>query len=379
MKVGVVFGSRNVEHDVSITSAYWVIKALEKAWNYEIYPIYISQVWKWIYNKDLSDINNFKNIAKFDDYTFEIDMSTRGKFAFSQWKKWLFWKKQRHELDVIFPVLHWLTWEDGTLQWLCELLEVPYASPSVLGSAVWMNKTLMKQVFASYNFPQTKHLVYTKNNLNKEEILETLKTPIFVKPANLGSSIWVSKVSNEKDLEEAIELAFYYDNEIIVEEGVNNLKELNCSVREEAGEIVTTFVEEPVTAWEFLDFEEKYTSTDGGTMQWVKAKVKIPAEIPDVRAEEIRAMTKKIYEVLKINGWAPRIDYLYDSKADKFYVNEINTIPWALQMHLWDKSGVKPAILVTSLIETAIAKAKERELNIDFKSNIIDHTIAFQK
>lgn len=125
-------------------------------------------------------------------------MSSRGKFTFSQSKKGFFAKKERYELDVIFPVLHGLNGEDWTIQGLCELLEVPYASPSLLWSAIWMNKTLMKQVFASYWFPQTKHLVYNKSNINKEEILKTLQTPIFVKPANLGSSIWVSKVSNEK-------------------------------------------------------------------------------------------------------------------------------------------------------------------------------------
>jgi len=379
MNIWVIFGSRTAEHDVSITSAYGIMKGLRKAWIYEVFPIYITQSWKWIYNPNFEDINNFKDLDALEGLNMTIDFSKSGKLCIHQKWKWLLAKDTHLEIDVVIPVLHGLNWEDGTVQWVLDLLQVPYASPSVIGSAVGMNKTIMKNVFAYHNLPMSKYLVFENDDSDLDKIESELRYPLFVKPANLGSSIWVSKVDNRDELINGIELAYHYDREIMVEEWVTNLMELNCSAMEKDWEVISSLVEQPVTSGAFLNFEEKYTSSDWATMQWVKDKVKIPAPITDDLTIKIQNMAKKAYSVLKCNGWAPRIDFLYDTQADQLYINEINTIPGALQVYLWEKSWLSVPNFLWALIDTAIVKNKQKKLNIDFKSNIIDYTIGFQK
>jgi len=379
MNIWVVFGSRTVEHDVSITSAYWIMKWLRKTWKYKVFPIYITQSWKWIYNPDFEDINNFKNLEKINSWNLSINFSKPGKLYITQEKKWILNKNIELEIDVVMPILHWFNWEDWTIQWLLDLLQVPYTSPSVIGASTWMNKTIMKNVFSSHWLPMTRYLVFNSWKIDIIEIEKKLSYPLFVKPTNLWSSIWVSKVNNSEELKNAAELAYYYDNEIMIEEAVDNLIELNCSVMEKDWKIITSLVEQPVSSWEFLDFEEKYTSSEWATMQWIKDKVKIPAQIPETLTTDVQEMTKKAYKILKCNWWAPRVDFLYDSKNWELYINEINSIPWALQIYLWVKSRISVTTFLSALINTAILKNKEKKLNIDFKSNIIDYTIGFQK
>ncbi len=379
MNIGVVFGSRSVEHDVSITSAYGVMKWLEKMGTHTVFPIYITRQGKWIYDKKFIEINTFANYndENYKDTSFEIDFSVSKKLCFTQKKKWLFVKVEREELDFIFPILHGMNGEDGSIQGIFDILQVPYMGPSVLGSALGMNKIVMKNLFKSLGLPITEYLVFNKDNFDVNKV-ETLGFPVIVKPANLGSSIGISKIDKKEELQDAVELAFHYDQNIIVEVCVQNLTELNCAVSEKNGEVITSLVEQPVATSEFLSFEEKYVSNEWGTMQGVKNRVKIPAEISDELTKQIQEYSKIIYSEFFCHGGAPRIDYLYDSKNQKLYVNEINTIPWALQMHLWVKTMPIPDFL-SNLIEVGFAKAKDKEINIDFQSNIIGHTINFTK
>lgn len=380
MKIGVIFGSRSVEHDVSITSAYAIMKWLEKMGTHEIFPLYITRTGKWIYDKKFIDINTFKDYKDEDykDTHLKIDFSSSKKLSFEQEKNWIFGKKEKIELDFIFPILHGMNGEDGSIQWLLDILQVPYMWPSVLGSAVGMNKIIMKNVFKSLWLPITDYMVFDKKNYDEEKVINSFSFPLMVKPANLGSSIWITKVDKKEDLADAVELAFYYDKNIIIETCVQNLIELNCSVSEKNSEIITSLVEQPIASSDFLSFEEKYVSNDGGTMQGVKDRVKIPAPIDDHLTKQIQDYSKTIYKELFCYGGAPRIDYLYDKENKKLFVNEINTIPWALQMHLWVKS-MSVWDFLSNLIEVWIKTTKEKEINIDFQSNIIGHTINFSK
>ena len=378
MNIWVLFWSRSVEHDVSITSAFAIMKKLEKIQGYNIFPIYITKNGKWIYDQKLKDIRNFKDLEKLDiNNEFLIDFSKKDKLHIFQWNRWFFSKNEKIIIDVVFPVFHWLNWEDGTIQWLCEVLQVPYVSPSVIGCSSWMNKVIMKNLFKSLWLPIVKHSCYTTRNMNIEEILGNFEFPVFVKPANLWSSIWVSKASGKDELENAIEIAFHYDNEIIIEECVQNLIELNCSAMEKWNEVIASLVEQPVANASFLTFEEKYTSIEWATMQWAENKVKIPADISEKMTKVIQKMTKEIYESFKCEWWAPRVDYLYNKESEKIYVNEVNMIPWALQMHLWEKTWINGELFLETLIKTSIEKKEKRKVNIDFSSNIIDYTLTF--
>lgn len=381
MNIGVIFGSRSAEHDVSITSGYAIMSGLKKHTNHTIYPIYITRSGRWIYNPKFADINTFKDFKE-EDYKnthFQIDFSQSKKLSFTQSSWGIFGKKVSGEIDFVFPILHGMNGEDGTIQGIFDMLQVPYMGPSVQWSAVGMNKIVMKNVFESLQIPLVKYINFTQDTYDAKKVDSELNYPVIVKPANLGSSIGISKIESAQDLENAVEIAFHYDTYIMIEECVQNLMELNCSVSEVNGEIVTTVVEQPIGSTEFLSFEEKYVADDGGTMQGLKNRVKIPADIPEELATRIQKYCKTIYSNLFCKGWAPRIDFLYDSKSWKLYVNEINTIPWALQMHLWEKSGYPVGIFLQNLIDTGIEKSLERKVNIDFDSNIIGHTIAFTK
>jgi len=381
MNIGVVFGSRSAEHDVSITSAYAIMSGLRKQTDYNVFPIYITREWKWIYDDSFKEINAFTTFSEetYKYTNFHIDFSKSKKLCFTQNSGGIFGKKISEELDFIFPILHGMNGEDGTIQWIFDMLQVPYMGPSVQGSAVGMNKIVMKDVFKSLEIPLVSYLTFTQENYDSLGVESELWFPLIVKPANLWSSIGISKVESSDDLENAVEIAFHYDKNIMIEKCVQNLMELNCSVSEVKWEVVTTVVEQPIGSTEFLSFEEKYVADDGGTMQWLKNRVKIPADIPHELSERIQNYCKVIYSNLFCKWGAPRIDFLYDSVSWELYANEINTIPGALQIHLWEKSGYPVGVFLQNLIDTGIEKSLERKVNIDFESNIIGHTIAFTK
>ncbi|MFA5917814.1 MAG: D-alanine--D-alanine ligase family protein [Candidatus Gracilibacteria bacterium] len=378
--IGVFFGSKTAEHDVSITSAYVVMKWLKRMPEYEVYPIYITNKGKWIYNKDFNDI---KKIKDFDFASQELSLNmgeNDSKMHLEINKKGMFCKKEEIVLDACFHVLHGLAGEDGSIQGLCELLEVPYVGPGILGGATTLDKIITKDILKANNLPIVPYTHFSKGTGDVKKIEESLNYPMFVKPYNLGSSIGISKVKNTKELQDAIEVAEHFSNEIIIEEGVNNLIELNCAVCENNSHITTSLVEQPVANADFLSFEEKYIISDngGGTMTGNKKKVKIPAEIPDPITSEIQDMSKNIFKIFRLGG-APRIDFLYDEKNNHLYVNEINPIPGAMQIHLWEKSGFTQTEFLKNIIDSAFTQNERRKVNIDFKSNILDHTISFMK
>lgn len=381
MNIWVIFGSRSAEHDVSIASAYAVISGLKKQTKHNIFPIYITREWQWINDEKFMNINAFTDFSEenYKNTRFQIDFSRSKKLCFTQKKSGLFGKKISAEIDFIFPILHGMNGEDGTIQGIFDMLQVPYMGPSVQASAIGMNKIVMKDVFKSLWIPLVKYLVFTKENYDVKKVEQEIGYPLIVKPANLGSSIGISKVESVEDLENAIEIALHYDSYIMIEKCVQNLMELNCSVSEINWEIITTVVEQPIGSTEFLSFEEKYVSQEGGTMQGLKNRVKIPADISDDLATQIQDYCKIIYENLFCKWGAPRVDFLCNKESQELYINEINTIPGALQMHLWEKSGYPVGEFLQNLINTWIQKSLERKVNIDFSSNIIGHTIAFTK
>ncbi len=382
--IWVVFGSMTVEHDVSITSAYAVMIVLERMWH-DVVPIYIWQNGKRLVNSDFKDINNFKNLEKREGLQTNILPTKDNQLQLQIIKSGLINKKNNLTIDTIFPVLHGKNGEDGSVQWLCELMQVPYVWPSMISCGIWMDKDLMKAIFKEMWIPLVPYIVIPAEagiqslEFIKKQTREQIWFPCFVKPVNLGSSIWVNKVTKEESLVEAVEVAFHYDREIMIEKSVENLVELNCSVMEIDWQIVTSEVEQPVGSDAFLSFEEKYLS-DWWTMQWLKDKVNIPAKIPAELTKQIKDWTKEIYIRFKCKWWAPRIDWMYDEVEKKLFVNEINMIPWALQLHLWKASWYDPEVVIENLLKTSKKEFLDKQkCSIEFKSNIVDYTADFRK
>lgn len=326
IKLGVIYGGISTEHDVSIMSAKSVIENLDKE-KYDIHEIYINEYGKWMENDE--EIYN------------------------------LIWKLK--ELDVVFPVLHGLGGEDGTIQGMLEMLKVPYVGCGVLASSVGMDKVYTKILFEKAGIPQAPYIYIKKNedgyiiiNENFEEeqfkiekITEKLKYPMFVKPSNSGSSVGVKKATSDQELKMAIENAGQYDTKILVEQGIDG-KEVECAILD-GKDVVASTVGEIKSAEEFYSFDAKYNIPESKTV--------IPAEITEQQIEEIRKLAIKAFKAIDGKGLS-RVDFFIEKETNKIYINEINTMPGFTKISMYPKLfeavGVSYSELLDKLIENAI-------------------------
>lgn len=350
IKIGVIFGGQSTEHDVSIVSGSSVIKNLNKD-KYEIYPIYISKEGIWYnYIKPINEIKIFsigEEPQELEEITNEFE--TLRKF------------------DIIFPVLHGLYGEDGTMQGLFELLKIPYVGCKVLASSVCMDKVYAKIIFEKAKIKQAKCVIinatkdcekyiYIDEEFNHREesiekiceiVEEKLKYPVFIKPSNSGSSVGVNKATNIEELKKSIEIAKKYDKEILIEQGING-KEVECAVLG-VDEVKASCVGQVLSADEFYDYDSKYKNAESKTI--------IPADIKEETAEEIRKLAVKAFKAVKGSGLS-RVDFFVDKETDEIYLNEINTLPGftniSMYPKLWENSGLSYSELLDKLIEISL-------------------------
>lgn len=347
IKVGVIFGGQSTEHDVSVVSGSSVIKNLNKE-KYEIFPIYIAKDGDWYhYTKPVDEIEIFtigEEPVELEKIENEFDIL----------------KKQ----EIIFPVLHGLYGEDGTIQGLLELLKIPYVGCKVLASSVCMDKVYAKMIFDKAKIKQAKCVVinadkeneekyvYIDEELNQEEkeledickiVEEKLKYPVFIKPSNSGSSVGVNKAIDSKELKKYIKIARKYDREILIEQGING-KEVECAVLG-TDTVEASCVGQILSADEFYDFDSKYKNAE--------SKVIIPANIEKEISEEIRRTAIKAFKAVKGSGLS-RVDFFVDKETGEIYLNEINTLPGftniSMYPKLWENCGIKYADLLDKLI-----------------------------
>lgn len=388
-KVGVIFGGVTCEHDVSIVTGVQLIENINKK-KYEVIPIYIHTDGEWYIGNELLDMSIYKN---FEEKKAKLKkgfiMPNRPELFIESGG--IFSKNSTIKLDVVIPAMHGMNGEDGTLQGLLELSGIPYTSSGVLGASVGMDKILMKNVFEANDLPVLLYTYFLRGEWEKDsesvvsKIESKLKYPMFVKPANLGSSIGISKAKDKDGLIHAIEVAINYDERIIVENGVEDLKEVNCSALGRADNIRVSVCESPINWAEFLTFEDKYLG--GGKSTGVKqaAKVsapskgmssmdrRVPADITSEQTKEIQDYTRKAFKVLNSKGVA-RIDFIIDNSDGKVYINEINTIPGSFSFYLWNYKNELPySELIDELIKIAEEEHAEKlKNNYTYSSNIIE-------
>lgn len=376
--LGVVFGGVTCEHDVSIVTAIQLMQNIDKT-KYNIYPIYIHNDGEWYVDEKLLDINIYKN---FEEHIPDLKMGciVPNKSGIIMKNKGILNKENFINLDCVIPAMHGMNGEDGTIQGLLELANIPYTSSGVLGASVGMDKIIMKKVFEAHNIPVLPYTYFLRGewqaHKNKvlEEIEKNLEYPMFVKPSNLGSSIGISKAKDRKSLEEAIEVAISFDERIIVEKGLEDLKEINCSAIGRANDVITSVTEQPISWKDFLTFDEKYLSgnknTKGSKSGMASMSRKIPADISKEQSEEIKKLTVKAFKALNSKG-VVRIDFLIDNFDNKVYVNEINTIPGSFAFYLWEHSNISYSNLIDKLVEIAEKENEEKNKNnYTYKSNI---------
>ncbi len=362
IKVGVLFGGRSAEHEVSLVSATSIIKNLDPK-KYEVVPIGISKEGKWLSgDKVLSILKSQTAIPKQLASMVPADPTIKSLVSLN------INKTSATPLDVIFPVLHGTFGEDGTVQGLLELAGIPYVGAGVLGSAVGMDKIAQKMIFESNNIPTPKFTYFTASAWQKnkpllvKDILKQIGLPCFVKPANLGSSVGISKAHNEKGLIQAINLAVKYDRRIIVEQAVANPLEIECAVLGNDNPEASV-LGQIISSNEFYDYDAKYV--DG------KSQAVIPAPLPSKIAKEIQNYATAAFKALDLAGMA-RVDFLVQANPYRIYLNEVNTIPGftSISMYpkLWEASGLTYIKLLDKLINLAIERASAKiKLQTSFK------------
>jgi D-alanine-D-alanine ligase len=381
--VAVIFGGRSAEHDVSIVTAIAsIIKPLELTKKYRIEAVYIAKNGAWFWDDKLKDIKLFTSgeIERFTARTQPASVQFDGGMTLSK-ASGLAGRKQHKQIDIVFPSMHGTYGEDGALMGLLDMAGVPYVGCNMEAAVLAMNKVLAKQIASAHNIPVSKFLAFTARQLEQnpapatKQITRELKFPLFVKPAHLGSSIGISKVKNEDELRNGLEVAAKYDSDVIVEETVQNLVEVTLPVIGNA-EPVAAYLEQ---AEDFFDFETKYMSggkkmggqKTGGGKRGAQGYSNIPAQISDSLYRKAEDIGLQVYSALGCSGTA-RVDMLIDSKTSEVYFNEVNPLPGSLYAHNWAKRGVSNVELVTGLIELAEARFRERQsLSTVFTTNFL--------
>lgn len=384
IKVGVIFGGDSVEHEVSIISALQAMENINEE-KYEIVPIYISKDRHFYTGACLRDMETYKYFDNMKRYTKEVTLTRINDTVMLQKVKGIFGRNIT-DIDVAFPIVHGKGVEDGSLAGFLETLGLPVVGPNVLGAALGQDKVILKQVLDANNIKTPKYVWFYdyEYDMNKEEILnkiETLKYPVVVKPAGLGSTIGITVAHDREELKKSIDTALEYEVKILAEEMIPNLLELNCAVagNYEYGE--TSLIAEMKMKHELLTFEDKYLSNGKkGKMKGAKrsgsmsnSEFEIPAHIPEKMTKKIYELSKEVFKVLNLKGVC-RIDYLVNEKTGDIYVNEPNTIPGSLSFYLYKPKGKDYKTLTDELITIAIKDyKKEQRKTSSFKSNILSN------
>lgn len=371
LNIAVMFGGRSVEHEVSVITGHQVIENIDKS-KYDVTPIYVSKDGDWYTGEALLDMKNFKDVKGLLEKVKKVflpPVPSMNKLYFYPMKTSLFKKEPEFiNIDAIFPAFHGMHGEDGTIQGLFELSDIPYVGSGVTGSAVGMDKIIMKDIFKANDVPIVNYTWFLRKDYetNKDNIINSIETklkyPVFVKPANLGSSIGITKANDREGLTQAIEVAIRYDRKIIVEEGVENLIEINCSVMGLDNDVTASVCEQPVSWQDFLSFDDKYMRSNS-SKGMKGASRKIPAPIGDEKTKEVQELAKKAFNVLDCSGIS-RIDFLMNKETGEVYVNEINTMPGSIAFYLWEAQGIKFTELIDKLIKYAIDKHSEHNKNM---------------
>ena len=341
IRVGIIFGGRSGEHEVSLRSAESILKSINRS-KYDVVPIGITHEGRWLASKTALSLLPAKDaiqktLTSGEPVTLPAEPVSEGI------------------VDVIFPVLHGTYGEDGTIQGLLELANVPYVGAGVLGSAVGMDKDVMKRLLREAGLPIVDYWTVRKSEIDifVETRYNNLPYPVFVKPANLGSSVGITKVHGPGELRAALETAADYDRKMVVEQGVD-AREIELSVLGN-DDPIASLPGEIVPSREFYDYEAKYVDED--------SKLIIPAPLTSEQVNEAQHMAISAFKVLECSGMA-RVDLFLDRPTEKLYVNEINTLPGfttiSMYPKLWEASGIPYTELIDRLIQLAIERQAEK-------------------
>lgn len=378
--VAVFYGCRSVEHEVSIISAVQAMRAMDRE-KYDITPVYVTKEGEMYTGDCLFTIEEYRNLPELFKKCHKVHfLRENGSVVMKYEASGIFSKAKSVNIDVAFPIVHGTNCEDGTIQGLFEYLNLPYVGCDILASAVGMDKSVFKDVLKNAGLPVLDCVCFRAREYmaDKSAITEKIKDkigfPLIVKPVNLGSSVGITKVKTEPELDDAIMLALSFADKILVEHAVTEIREINCSVLGDADSCEASVCEEPFMNDDILSYEDKYlgNSKNGGQSKGMASLGrKIPADISQEKSEEIRSLACKIFKAIG-GGGLVRIDFILDTATDTVYANEINTIPGSLAFYLWEATGVPYKELCDRLIELAFRRQRNREnITYTIETNIL--------
>ncbi len=364
--IGVFFGGRSTEHEISVISASQAMAAIDRG-RYDVTPIYITKQGRWYTGDALLDVRNYRDPASLLKKCTEVYMRpVYGDYNIYPAKPSGFFGgggKPVGKLDVVIPVLHGSNGEDGIFEGVLETIGIPFAGCNTLSSANGMDKITMKMILQASGVPVVPYLWFTDKQWfgQREQLIGRIESelgyPVIVKPSNLGSSVGIGRAMNREQLIDRIDDAERYSSRIIVEHMVEQLQEINCSVLGNADEYQTSVLEEPIKSGEILSYEDKYMGGTKGAKGMQAAQKRIPAELPADVTERIQFLAGETFRVLGCHG-VSRVDVIVDRAVFYIYFNEINTIPGSLSFYLWEATGLTFAGLMDKLVQLAVQRSR---------------------
>lgn len=385
IKVGVIYGGETVEHEVSVISAMQAMNKLDQD-KYDIIPIYITKDREWYTGEMLKDIEVYQDLSLIKKYGKNVVLYYKNGSFILQKKS--FPKTVVTEVDIVFPIVHGTGVEDGGLQGYLQTVGIPFVGSDVYASVVGQDKVFMKDIWKNSKLPITNYewfydIDYKQDSDKVIEKVEKIKYPVIVKPATTGSSVGIAVCGNREELVEAIDDAIQYDKKILVEEVVQNLKEVNIAVMGNYEHQKVSEIEEVISANKFLTYADKYVGGGKGKLKGVKAPVKssskgmasanrkLPADLSEKIRKEVEQVAIEAFKALGSSGNS-RIDFLIDEDKNKVYINEINSIPGSLAFYLWEAKGVDFSSMLDEMINIGVKDYKKRVSKThSFDTNIL--------
>lgn len=352
LKIGVIFGGKSLEHEMSIITALQAMENIDTD-KYEIIPIYITKDLVWYSSGCLKYIDSFNNYNLIEKYATKVNLvNKKGRFILQTTG---LLKREYTELHLVIPMVHGAGTEDGAIQGYLEMVGIPYVSNNIYSSVICQDKVFSKQLLDHNELPTVKYVWFFDNEYNKnKEVLfkkiDKLEYPLIVKPATLGSSIGIRTVHNKEELDTIIKEVLKYDRKIVIEEKIEDVLEYNISMLKTNDKLYTSSIEEIETNLEYREYIDKYNLDNYLNGNIVRTN---PANIPEKMTEEIIDLAKKTINLLNNTGLST-IDFLYDKKRKKLYIDEINSIPTCFSHHLWEEANISYKELFTIMINDTI-------------------------
>ena len=378
LKVALLFGGKSVEHEVSVISGIQAYRSMDTD-KYDVLPVYMTKNNEMYVGDDIGKIEEYKDInALLAKSRRVIMVNNEGKVQLMAYPFKKLGKNPVYDIDLVFPVVHGTNVEDGALQGYLKTMGIPFAGCDVTASAVGMDKYIQKVILKEAGVPVLDALTFVLSDYEDmdklmDRIEKELGFPVIVKPVNLGSSVGISVAHDRVELADSIDDAFRYASRILVEHAITRLREINCSVLGDENAAEASECEEPLHSKDILSYEDKYVSNakGGGSKGMASVSRKIPADFSPEKREEVRAMAVRAFKALGCSG-VSRIDFMIDEDTDKFYFNEINTIPGSLAFYLWEPLGVPYKELLSRMIDLALKRSRnEEKLTFTFDTNIL--------